>query len=272
MLLHAPSPSATPYPPDNYITSSQFSENYQAYVFAITSADEPASHKVNILDENGRLAVTDEITAYEENGTWKIETLPPGKTALGCKWVFQLKFNADGTLSRYKARLVVLGNNQTKGADYTETFAPVAKMVTIRAFLQRVVSCDWAVHQMDVDNAFLHGDLDEEAYMQLPTGFRTKYKSKVCRLHKSLYGLKQAPRCWFTKLTLALHDYGFQQNNSDYSLFTIEKELTIIQVLVYVDDLINTRNSTNIINGFKSYLSSCFHMKDLGVLRYFLGI
>lgn len=122
--------------------------------------------------------MTDEITACEENGTWTIETLPPGKTALGCKWVFRLKFNADGSLSRYKARLVVLGNNQTEGVDYNETFAPVAKMVTIRAFLQRVVSCDWEVHQMDVHNAFLHGDLDEEVYMQLPPGFRTNDKTK----------------------------------------------------------------------------------------------
>ena len=170
-----------------------FSSNYQAYLLAITSETEPTSYKVAFLDENWRLAVTHEMTACEDQGTQTVEILPPGKTTLGCKWVFRLKFNADGTLSRYKARFVVLENDQTEGVDYNETFAPVAKMVTIRAFFQQVVSLDWEVHQTDVHNAFLHADLDEEVYMQLSSGFRTDDKSKVCRLHKSLYGLKKSP-------------------------------------------------------------------------------
>ena len=160
----------------------------------ISSVVEPTSYKEAFLDEHWRDAITDDIVAYENNGTWTVVTLPAGKKALSCKWVFRLKFNADGTLSRYKARLVVCANNQTEGFDYNENFAPVAKMVTIRAFLQLVASHDWEVHQMDVHNDFLHGDLEEEVYMQLPPEFRTTDKIQVCRLHKSLYGLKQVPR------------------------------------------------------------------------------
>lgn len=132
---------------------------------------EPKSYKEAFLHEHWRDAVTDEIVACEDSGTWTVVTLPAGKKALNCKWVFKLKFNADGTLSRYKARLVVCGNNQTEGVDYSETFAPVAKMVTIRDFLQLVASRDWEVHQMDVHNAFLHSDLEEEVYMEFPLGF-----------------------------------------------------------------------------------------------------
>lgn len=145
-LLYTPLPSITPYPIDNFLSSSQFSEKYRAYLFAITSGVEPQHYQEAILDENWRFAVKDEINALEENGTWTIEDLPPGKKPIGCKWVFRLKFNADGTLERHKARLVVLGNNQQEGIDYSETFALVAKMITVRAFLQQAASLDWEVH------------------------------------------------------------------------------------------------------------------------------
>ncbi|KAG7557929.1 Integrase catalytic core [Arabidopsis suecica] len=242
------------------------------YVTMLLHQPHPSFYKDAILDEKWRDAVQDEIVALEDNGTWTVETLPKGKKALGCKWVFKLKYHADGTLERHKARLVVLGNNQTEGIDFNETYAPVAKMVTVRAFLQQAASNDWEVHQMDVHNAFLHGDLDEEVYMQFPPGFRTEDKSQVCRLRKSLYGLKQAPRCWFAKLGAALKEYGFIQNVSDYSLFTFEDSVSTLNVLVYVDDIIISGSSLDIIEKFKCYVSDCFHMKNLGLLRYFLGI
>ena len=125
---------------------------------------------------------------------------------------------------------------------------------------------------MSVHNAFLHDDLVEEVFMQFPLGFCTNDKNKVCRLEKSLYGLKQAPRCWFDKLTIALKDYGFEQNVSNYSLFMYQKHDTQLQLLVYVDDHVISVNSCGVINQFKEYLSSCFKMKNLGVLRYFIGI
>ncbi|CAL9239421.1 unnamed protein product [Arabidopsis halleri] len=271
-LIYTPSPSETPYPIDNFLSSSQFSDKYQAYLFAITSGVEPQHYNEAVLDENWRFAVKDEIEALEENGTWTVEDLPPDKKAIGCKWVFRLKYNADGSLERHKARLVVLGNNNQEGIDYSETFAPVAKMITVRAFLQQAASLDWEVHQMDVHNAFLHGDLNEEVYMKFPPGFRTDDNTKVCRLRKSLYGLKQAPRCWFAKLGSAMKEYGFEQDISNYSLFTLATANSRLHVLVYVDDLIITGSSIHLVNEFKHYLSSCFRMKNLGILRYFLGI
>ena len=125
---------------------------------------------------------------------------------------------------------------------------------------------------MDVHNAFLHGDLDEVVYMKIPPGFHSPNSSLVCRLRKSLYGLKQAPRCWFAKLVTALKEYGFLQSYSDYSLFTFTKASVQINVLVYVDDLIISGNDSAALRVFKAYLSDCFKMKDLGPLKYFLGI
>ena len=214
----------------------------------------------------------DEIQALEKNGTWTMEELPLGKRALGSQWVYRIKYRSDGSVKRLKSRLVVLGNHQKEGIDYNETFAPVAKMVTVRAFLAVATSKNWELHQMDVHNAFLHGDLEEEVYMKLPPGFDSSHPNKVCRLRKSLYGLKQAPRCWFAKLVSALKEYGFLQSYSDYSLFTYTRDSVQINVLVYVDDLIISGNNSAALCTFKTYLSDCFDMKDLGTLKYFLGI
>jgi hypothetical protein len=125
---------------------------------------------------------------------------------------------------------------------------------------------------MDVHNAFLHGDLEEVMYMKPPPGFLPQRSDTVCKLNKSLYGLKQAPRCWFAKLSGALKHYGFLQSRSDYSLFVLQKPGVHIVVLVYVDDLIITGDNHDAITDFKAYLHDCFYMKDLGILKYFLGV
>ncbi|XP_062088603.1 uncharacterized mitochondrial protein AtMg00810-like [Humulus lupulus] len=125
---------------------------------------------------------------------------------------------------------------------------------------------------MDVHNAFLHGDLDEEVYMKLPPGFECSDPNLVCRLRKSLYGLKQAPRCWFAKLVTTLKGYDFLQSYFDYSLLTYTKDGVQLNVLVYVDDLIVSGNNSAALQAFKAYLSDWFCMKDLGTLKYFLGI
>ncbi|CAH9080820.1 unnamed protein product [Cuscuta epithymum] len=233
---------------------------------------EPRSFKEAMTDEGWRQAMQREIRALEDNQTWVLERLPPGKKALGCKWVYKIKYLPDGTVERLKARLVVFGNHQEEGIDYTETFAPVVKMVTVQTFLAVAAAKNWELHQMDVHNAFLHGDLDEEVYMKLPPGFSPSQRGVVCRLKKSLYGLRQAPRCWFAKLAASLQHYGFTQSYSDYSLFTYQSENKCLHVLVYVDDLIIAGNDSTVLHKFKHYLSTCFHMKDLGTLKYFLGI
>lgn len=146
-------------------------------------------------------------------------------------------------------------------------------MVTVRTFLAIAAIKSWEVYQMDVHNAFLHDDLEEEVYMKIPPGFeKSDNKNVVCRMKKSLYGLKQAPRCWFAKLTMALKSYGFKQSYLDYSLFTLTKGKIQINVLIYVDDMIIAGNDKVALAVFKDYLGTCFKMKDLGVLRYFLGL
>ena len=262
----------TLYPIHYYTCDDVFSAYHSVFLAAITAGEEPKTFKEAMQDERWRNSMGLEITSLEEARTWDVTTLPPGKTDLSCKWIHKIKYNADGTVERLKSRLVVCGNRQVEGEDYDETFAPVVKIATVRALFKIAAVKGWEIHQMDVQNAFLHGDLEEEVYMKMPPGFKADDPSKVCRLRKSLYGLKQAPRCWFAKLSNALLQFGFVQSCSDYTLFTFIKGNDSLRVLIYVDDLIISCNNLDMIVKFKKYLSDCFKMKDLGNAKYFLGI
>lgn len=180
--------------------------------------------------------------------------------------MYKIKYKSDGH------RLVIYGNHQVQGIDYNETFAHVAKMVTVCIFIAVVAVKNMKVHQMDVHNAFLHGDLSKEVYMNVPPCFKNTNPNIVCKLKNSLYGLKHAIRCWFVKLITTLNNYGFVQSYLDYSLFGLCIGRTRINVLVYVDDLIIAGNDKVALTIFKDYIGRCFHMKDLGVLKYFLGL
>jgi hypothetical protein len=153
----------------------------------------------------------EEMNALERNQTWEIVELPKEKKTVGCKWVYALKYKADGSLERYKARLVAKGFTQTFGIDYQETFAPVAKMNTIRILFSLSTNLGWCMQPYDVKNAFLHRELEEEVYMDLPPGFsRSLLPNQVCRLKKALYGLKQSPRAWFERFTKAMVFMGYR--------------------------------------------------------------
>lgn len=132
-----------------------------------------------------------ELEALNRNNTWILVDKPPDKTPIGCKWVYKIKYKQDGTIERYKARLVVKGYTQVEGIDFMDTFSPVAKMTTLRVLLALVATHNWFLHQLDVDNAFLHASLDEEIYMALPQGLPSSKPNQVCLLKKSFYGLKR---------------------------------------------------------------------------------
>ena len=157
-----------------------------------------------------------EIVALESNRTWTVIPLPPHKKAIGCKWVYWVKYKADGTVERYKARLVAKGFTEQEGIDFTKTFSPIAKMTSVKTLLAIVA----VSVQLDVNNAFLHSNLHEGVYMQLPLSFHNKGEHLVCKLNKSLYGLKHASRQWYSKSSSTILKCGFRQSKSDYSLFT----------------------------------------------------
>ncbi|CAM8994357.1 unnamed protein product [Rhodiola kirilowii] len=215
-----------------------------------------------------------ELSALEHNQTWVLATLPNDKQAVDCKWVFKIKHHSDGTIERYKARLVAKGFTQVEGIDYHDTFAPVVKMTTVRCVLAVASFRKWPLYQLDVNNAFLHGLLDEDVYMKLPPGFypQARRSGLVCKLQRSIYGLKQASRQWFSRLSDALIEFGFVQSLNDYSLFTLTTNGEFLILLVYVDDVVITGTSSDLIGRVKQFIHDKFQIKDLGHLKYFLGL
>ena len=155
---------------------------------------EPRFYHEAINDANWREAMTKEIEALELNDLWAMVDLPPGRQPINCKWVYKVKYNTGGRIKRYKSRLVIQGLKQVECFDFNETFASITYMISVRYFLVVAIAAakGWDLHQMDVNNTFLHGDLEEEVYMTLPLRFGRSYPNKVCQLQKSLFGLKQA--------------------------------------------------------------------------------
>ncbi|GJY76179.1 ribonuclease H-like domain-containing protein [Tanacetum coccineum] len=187
--------------------------------------------------------------------------------------LFKHKFHADGTLSHYKARLVANGSSQQLGVDFDETFSPVVKPATIHTVFSLAVSRKWPIHQLDVKNAFLNGDLSETIYMHQPPSFvDVRYPNHVCRLHRSLYGLKLAPHAWFQRFAGYATWAGFYHSHCDSSLFIYRQGSQVAYLFLYVDHIILTDSSTTILQHLIDSLHHEFDMADLGELNYFLGV
>jgi len=155
-----------------------------------------------------------------ENKTWELVKLPKGRKTLQNKWVYKIKHEGEGKKERYKARLVVKGFAQKEGIDFNEIFSPIVKMSSIRIILGLVSTLDLECEQLDVNTAFLHGELEEEIYMEQPEGFKTKGKENlVCKLKKSLYGLKQAPHQWYKRFDLFMLEHGFRILEADHCVY-----------------------------------------------------
>ncbi|GJY72934.1 zinc finger, CCHC-type containing protein [Tanacetum coccineum] len=219
-------------------------------------------------------AINDEMDSIMGNNTWVLTDLPPGCRPLGCKWIFKRKLKVDGTVEKFKARLVIQGFKQKSGIDYFDTYAPVARISTIRLLIAMASIHSLIIHQMDVKTAFLNGELEEEVYMNQPLGFILPgNENKVCKLIKSLYGLKQAPKQWHQKFDEVVLSNGYLLNQADkcvYSKFDASGKGVII--CLYVDDMLIFGTDQVQVDLTKEFLSSRFSMKDMGEADVILGI
>lgn len=217
-------------------------------------------------------AMREEIQALEENRTWNLTTLPKDRRAIRNKWVFKTKRRADGTVERYKARLVVKGCSQRPGIDYDEVYSPVVRYSTIRYLLGLAVKHDLDIDQMDAVTAFLQGKLkDEIIFMDQPEGFEGD-KKKVCQLRKALYGLKQSSRVWNSQLDEKLKAFGLQRSAMDACLYFWLDGETMLFVTIYVDDFLIFTNDGELKRKLKNFLNDQFKMKDLGEASLCLGL
>jgi hypothetical protein len=214
-----------------------------------------------------------EFDALLHNRTWTLVPRPANAWIITGKWVFKVKLHPDGTLEQYKARWVVRGFHQRPGIDFTETFSPVVKPATIRTVLALVASHHWPAHQLDVSNAFLHGNIEEQVYCQQPTGFADPERpDDVCLLSRSLYGLRQAPRVWFNRFVTFVLSLGFVHSRADPSLFVLKQGGSAAYLLLYVDDIIISASTTALLQQIVARLKTEFAIKDMGDLRFFLGV
>ncbi|GKD75264.1 ribonuclease H-like domain-containing protein, partial [Tanacetum coccineum] len=229
----------------------------------------PKSPSIALSNPNWQDAMYDEYNALIKNITWILVPKPPNVNVVRSMWLFRQKYHADGSLSRYKARLVANGRSQQFGVDCDETFSPA----TIHTVLSLALSRNWLIHQLDVKNVFFNGDLSETVYMYQPPGFvDARFPQHICRLQRSLYGLKQALRAWFQRFAGYALRVGFSSSRCDSSLFIYRHGIKVAYLLIYDDDIVLTTSSTDLLQRIISSLHKEFDMTDLGALNYFLGI
>jgi hypothetical protein len=250
-----------------------------ACVASGATGDEPKSYAEAIKSPESQLwkeAMDAEYKALVDNGTWELCELPPGRKAIGNTWVFKIKYDESGNPARYKARFVSQGFSQMPGIDFFETTSPVVKMVCVRTVLALANQQGWILENMDFDTAFLQSPVEEEIYVRQPKGYEidgTDGRTLVCRLKKSLYGLKQASRNWNQEIDAWLQSFGLKPSGVDPCVYVMVSDSGgILVVLIYVDDLVITGNSRELIDEFKSAISESFKVKDLGALRWILGM
>ena len=259
-------------------------------------------NNINTDDKIWDEAIKDEIRAHLKNGTWFLIDKKKNQKVIGCKMILKEKYKSDGTLERRKARLVAKGFAQRPGLDYTETYAPVVKLSSIRFLLGIAAEENLTLSQLDVTTAFLNGDLGEEIYMKIPENLeknlqdilmeeslkedkdvflkaskmlqdlKKSQNEKVCLLKKALYGLKQAGRQWFTKLDLKLKEFGFKCSQADPCIYISSEGGERCIIGVYVDDLVIAHSNTKVFENIKDKLKNTFAMRDLGKLNYCLGM
>ena len=248
---------------------ASFSEHH-----AHISMVEPKKVYEALEDPDWLDAMHDELNNFERNKVWTLVERPKDcRNVIGTKWIFKNKQDANGIVIRNKARLVAQGFSQVEGIDFGETFAPVARLESIRILLAYASHHNFKLQQMDVKSAFLNGDLHEEIYMSQPPSFiQQGNEHLVCKLKKSIYGLKQSPREWYSKINSFFISQGFDRSKNDPNLYIKHTKNDIVIIILYVDDLILTSSSTPLLSEIKFQFNQNFQMTDLGILHYFLGL
>jgi Reverse transcriptase (RNA-dependent DNA polymerase) len=240
--------------------------------------DDPSSYAEAMRStyaDKWRTAIEDELSMLSSNGTWEVVPRPPNVNIVGSKWVFRLKRFPDGSVDKFKARLVAQGFSQVPGVDFDATYAPTISRISLRVFMFIASHLQMLVHQMDAKSAFLQGTLDRDIYVSQPPHFAaegTTHQSHVCKLQKALYGLRQSPLVWNQLLTTSLKSGGFVQMRNEPCLFTRRGGEGLVILAVYVDDITIAAQNEKGINFAKELLTSHFEMVDLGEVKNVLGL
>ncbi|KEP45491.1 putative Gag-Pol polyprotein/retrotransposon, partial [Rhizoctonia solani 123E] len=216
-------------------------------------------------------AMVEELESIQKHGVYKETDRPGDRNVVGCRWIFSFKFGPDGEVVRYKARLVAKGFSQREGVDFGETSSPVAASDSWRVILGIATSEDLEMLQLDIKTAFLHGEVEEEIYMEQPEGFG-KGDGRVWKLAKALYGLKQAARAFYMKLRGVLEKIGFTKCETDHAVFWCREDDKLAIILAHVDDMLLVGKPLSFLEGFKSEMAKFFDIVDLGEPRMFVGV
>ena len=224
--------------------------------------------------ENLVEAIKEELDAHEQNNTWTQVPREKDRKPIDSKWVFKVKQNVSGDVYRYKARLCARGFQQKEGLDYTETFSPVVRYDSLRVLLALVAEKDLELVQFDVRTAFLHGELKEEIYMEVPEGLNIVEGRKydvVCKLNKSFYGLKQAPRCWNEGFYKFLQKFSLRETEADKCLFSGSVNGSEVFLALFVDDGLITAESSQVLESVIKSLEKEFEITT-GNGEIFVGV
>jgi hypothetical protein len=251
------------------MSSSCTIENASCFVSSI----EPKNVTEALKDSYWINAMQEELLQFTKNRVWNLVPRPSHVNVIGTKWIFKNKTDENGVIMRNKARLVAQGYTQVEGIDFDETFAPVARIESIRLLLAIACCLRIKLYQMDVKGAFLNGLIDKEVYVEQPKGFTDpKHPDHVYKLEKALYGLKQAPRAWYERLTDFLLGLGFNRGDGDRTLFVLRKSSDICIAQIYVDDIVFGSTNKSTLDKFVESMTGTFEMSMIGELNYFLGL
>lgn len=244
---------------------------------------EPKTYNETVKDpihgRQWREAIEEELQNLENHQTWVYDKLPPSRKAIGSKWVFKVKYNPDGSVARFKARLVAQVFLQVQGIDFVETFAPTVRRESLRIYLAICLSLNLFIHQVDIVGAYLESLLNDNEFpifIKLPPGMhelRQIQEGLLCRLMRSLYGLKQSGRLWNQNVIAFYKSIGFIQLNGDPSILTRKSadgtEFSIVSV--YVVDFLLASNTMGTLESLKQLLAKEYNMKDMGKVKTIIG-